>query len=240
MRITLLDGFEFRCSDVVVDLSSGAQRLLAFLALHERPICRAFVAGTLWIDATDERAAANLRSTLWRLTPPVRSVVASHGNALALAPGVEVDLWEARATARRLIEDERNPTSEPAPLGPGGSSLALELLPDWYDDWVLLEREHQRQLRLHALEALCRRLTVAGHFGEAIDAGLAAIAAEPLRESAHRTLIRVHLAEGNYGEALRQYEGFRTLLDQELHLRPSPEMVRLVCDLLPANPQITV
>ena len=42
-----------------------------------------------------------------------------------------------------------------------------------------MERERFHQLRLHALEALCDRLTTAGRYGEAIDAGLAAVTAEP-------------------------------------------------------------
>jgi DNA-binding SARP family transcriptional activator len=69
---------------------------------------------------------------------------------------------------------------------------------------VLVERERFRQLRLHALEALCRRLTGDGLHAEAVDAGIAAIAAEPLRESAHRALMSAHVAEGNRGEAMRQ------------------------------------
>ena len=53
------------------------------------------------------------------------------------------------------------------------AALKGEILPDWYDDWLLLERERIRQLRLHALEAIrCTRLTAAGRFGEAIEAAL--------------------------------------------------------------------
>ena len=57
-----------------------------------------------------------------------------------------------------------------------------QLLPDWYDDWVAVERERLRELRAHALEALCHRLTAAGRFGEATEAGLAVVRDEPLRE----------------------------------------------------------
>jgi DNA-binding SARP family transcriptional activator len=106
-------------------------------------------------------------------------------------------------------------------------TLVGELLPDWYDDWVLLERERYRQLSLHALEALADRLTGLARFGEAADAALAAIAGEPLRESGHRALIRVHLAEGNPSEALREYDRFRQMLDG-LGLAPSPRLEELV------------
>jgi DNA-binding SARP family transcriptional activator len=79
---------------------------------------------------------------------------------------------------------------------------SLELLPGWYDDWVLLERERTRQRLLHALEALSREHRAAGRCAEAVEAALVAVNAEPLRESAHRELLESHLAEGNWVEAM--------------------------------------
>ena len=102
------------------------------------------------------------------------------------------------------------------------------MLPDWYDDWVLLERERFRQVRLHALEVLSRRLADQGRIGEAIDAAILAVTIEPLRESAHRAVIVLHLEEGNVGEAMRQFETYRTLLARDLGLEPSPALARLV------------
>jgi DNA-binding SARP family transcriptional activator len=107
-------------------------------------------------------------------------------------------------------------------------ALRGDLLPGWYDDWVLLERERLRQLRMHALEAVARRLGEAGRYGDALQAAYAAMRAEPLRESAHRIVIRLHLAEGNVCEARRAYEQFRVLLADELGVQPSEQMARLV------------
>ena len=104
--------------------------------------------------------------------------------------------------------------------------LAGDVLPDWYDDWIVIQRERFRQARLHALR-LRRTLVHRGRYESAIDVGLAAVAGEPLRESAHRAVILVHLAEGNRSEALRQYELCRRLLKEQLGLEPSPETERL-------------
>ena len=62
----------------------------------------------------------------------------------------------------------------------------------------------------------------------ALEAGLAAIAIEPVRESAHRTVIEVYIAEGNAGCALRHYHRYRGLIRRELGVGPSREMVQLV------------
>jgi DNA-binding SARP family transcriptional activator len=65
-------------------------------------------------------------------------------------------------------------------------------------------------------------------FGPAIEAGLAAVYAAPLRESAHRCLIGVYLAEGNQAEALHEYRAYRDTLHDELGLEPSRRMEELI------------
>jgi DNA-binding SARP family transcriptional activator len=87
---------------------------------------------------------------------------------------------------------------------------------------------------------MCARLTSTGRFGEAIDAGLAAVHGEPLRESAHYILIKAHLAAGNRCEAARQYERCRRLLLDELGLEPAPALRRLLSVLPPARDAVAV
>ena len=223
-RLTLLDGFQLVCDDRAVALPHGAQRFVAFLALNRRPLLRPYVAGALWPETLDERAHANLRSTLWRLHRCNGELVEAQGNQLQLGADVSVDLHEAQVLARRVLDGTPGETR----LGLALATLARDLLPDWYEDWVLIEREQFRQLRLRALDALCERLTGRGRTGEALEAGLAALAGEPLRESAHRALVRVHLAEGNVGEAIRQYRLCRRLLREQLGVGPSEQMEELV------------
>ena len=224
IQLRLLDGFGLSCDGQSVALASSAQRLVAFLALNDRPLPRVYVAGILWIDASERRANGSLRSALWRVRLPGVDVVEVTGDHLRLGPDVAVDVRNAADQATRLLD----PSSTCLETDFDESPFCGELLPGWYEDWVLIERERERQIRLHALEALCERLVVKGRFGKAINAGLAAVNAEPLRESAHRVLIKAHLAEGNPGEALRQYRMYSELLHDELKLEPSPRMKDLL------------
>ena len=223
-RVGLLQGFELFSEGELVTLPLSAQRVVAFLALHDRPVHRLYVAGTLWLNSTETKANACLRTALWRLRSPECHVVEATPTHLELAKNVEVDVRVTKAAAEQAIGHAIAPGDDAASV----LYRAGELLPEWYEDWVLVEREQFRQLRLHALEALCVDLTAAGRFGEAVRAGLAAIKGEPLRESAHRVLIGTYLAEGNPGEALRQFRRFRRQLDEELSLEPSPLMLDLV------------
>jgi DNA-binding SARP family transcriptional activator len=219
----LLAGFGVEVGGEEVPLPVSAQRVVAFVALHERPVLRPYVAGTLWLDSPEARAAGSLRSALWRIQRHAPALVAADAHMLQLGPCVRVDLREAEKLARSELAGS---SSRIAP-----QALALDLLPDWYEDWALLERERFRQLRLRALESRCTRLTAAGRLGEALEAGLLALAGEPLRESAHRALVRVHLAEGNAAEAFRQFRLCRRLLLEQLGVEPSPRMLELVAGL---------
>lgn len=227
VMLHLLHGFTLRVGWRPVPLMWSSQRLVALLALMERPLSRAYVAGTLWPETTDARAGANLRSSLWRVQQTCGDLVASSSQRLCLAPGVGVDLQEAVLGAHRMLDssDKCADILNVETL----SVLSSDLLPDWYeDDWVVVHRERYHHLRLHALEAMCERLTAARRYGEAVEAGLAAVRAEPLRESAHQALVKVHLAEGNRYEATRQYQSCRRLLRNELGLEPSPGLQALL------------
>ncbi|MGY1690619.1 AfsR/SARP family transcriptional regulator [Geodermatophilus sp. SYSU D01105] len=229
-RITLLDGFSLQTVRPVSrllgeDLPRGIQRLVAHLCLSARPQ-RAAIAGILWPDVPEGHAQGSLRSALWRLQKVAPGLVETSGGSLSLAHGVRVDVRELDDWARQ-VQDPRSCGEMDLP----DVGLSGELLPGWYDDWVLLERERLRQVRMHALEAVARRLADVGRYGDALQAGYAAMRAEPLRESAHRIVIRLHLAEGNVCEALRAYEQFRQLLADELGIQPSEHMARLVRDL---------
>jgi DNA-binding SARP family transcriptional activator len=104
----------------------------------------------------------------------------------------------------------------------------MDLLPGWYDDWVIFERERIRQRLLYALEMLSRRLVAAGRCAEAVEAAMSAVSADPLRESANRVLIEAHLAEGNLIEGRRAYERYRALFLRELSVEPGQYLASLV------------
>jgi DNA-binding SARP family transcriptional activator len=224
VRVRLVGGFELTQGGRPVALPLTAQRVIAFLALHDRPLLRGFVSGCLYTEKSEERAQGNLRSALWRTRQTGLDAVHATGNHLSLRQHVRVDVRESIARARRLIDAGARVDDDDL----DDTLLVNDLLPDWYDDWVLFERERLRQLRLHALEALCMRLTAAGRLAQAVDVGIAMTAAEPLRESAHRVLIEAHLAEGNAVEALRHYRTFAEALWREAGLEPSRRLQDLV------------
>ncbi|QFZ21667.1 AfsR/SARP family transcriptional regulator [Saccharothrix syringae] len=224
--IHLLDGFGLDHDRTRVHVLPGARKLLALLALRETPVSRAVVAAVLWPEATARRAAACLRSTLWRLAVPGAPLVETADDTLRLGAGVEVDFRHACRLADSVAVAGRVPDARAVAL------LNADLLPGWDHPWLSAEQEWWREARLRALEVLGERFRCAGDRHRAHQAAQAAVRSDPLRESAHRTLVELHLAEGNPAQALRQYTAYRVRLRSELGLEPSPEIHRLVRPLL--------
>jgi DNA-binding SARP family transcriptional activator len=141
-------------------LGMATERLVALLASRGKELPRHLIAGLLWPDCAEARARANLRSTLHRLSPPLAELVVSAPTRLRLSRSVVVDLETAAAAGERILAG--TPTGEDLSTRMR-KLLALDLLPDWYDDeWVIADREAFRQVRLHALEILCGTLASCG------------------------------------------------------------------------------
>jgi DNA-binding SARP family transcriptional activator len=218
VQLSLIGGFELTVGSRSVPVRPSCRRLLAYLAVHDQRIRRRVVAGALWPDSPAPKAAASLRSTISRLsrTGDV-ALLRCKADTVALDPEVGVDI--------RLLESH--------PPGPAAvRELSEDVLPDWPDDWLVAVREWHRQVRLHRLESLSTDHLRRGRYYDALRMAMAVVASEPLRESGHCQVIRIHLAEGNVAEAIRQYQMYRHLLYRELGVAPSPRLRGLLAPFL--------
>jgi DNA-binding SARP family transcriptional activator len=221
----LFDGPYVRVDGCRREVPEGSKRLLVYVALRRRRVERRHVAGLLWPVGSDERAAGNLRSALWRLRGADIDLLVVDKCSLHLRDDVAVDVELVGDWAGRLISGTVQP--DELSILPSWAE-ALDLLPGWYDDWVLLERERLRQRMLHGLEALSGQLITVGRFAEAVEAAMVAVAVEPLRESAQRALVTAHLAEGNRVEGRRCFDAYREILRRDLGAEPAADLAALV------------
>lgn len=225
VSLQLLDGFAIVAGEDAVSVPPGAERLLALLALHPHPVARSHAAGLLWFSTSQEEAAANLRSAIWRIRHayPGPELVVAHRFYVSFAAHVRVDARRQGEVAQAVLQSSGGDERVDCQV-----LLDGDLLPDWYDDWVESEREHLKQLRLHALELRAERLTGLGRVPEAVCFALAAVRADPLRESARTALIRAFLAEGNRTDALNQYRSYARLLKRRIGVDPPGRLQDLV------------
>lgn len=229
-ELDLLGGFSVRRWRQPCRVPHGSRRLVAYVALNGS--CeRSEMAGRLWPEASEERAFASLRTGIWRLNRALPGLITRTESLVELTSPVSVDCREQESLARAVLStrelDGAWLQERVHQLWPG------DLLPGWYDDWVVHEREGRRLLRLCSLERAADVFLREDRVHLALAAALEAVRAAPLRESANAVLISVHLAEGNVVDAVRCYEHYCQHLYSELGFHPSPTLTRL----LPGAPQ---
>jgi predicted ATPase/DNA-binding SARP family transcriptional activator len=209
-------------------LSQKAASLLAYLALNKQPShSREELAALFWPDATGAASRHSLRTRLYELRrvlePPGTvpgSVLEADRDRVSLNPGAfTTDVAEFSAAAAVA------PGAEPGDL-----VIALqravgwyrgELLPGFFDPWILAERRRLSALYADVLEQLLEALCETGATAEAIDVAHRLIACDPLNEEAHVSLMRLYAAQGRSAAALDQYRAFCTVLQDELGVEPS-------------------
>jgi DNA-binding SARP family transcriptional activator len=223
-NIHLMGGFHLTRGDRAVSLPLNLQRVVAFTALNEPSLPRSRVIAALWPEAEDGQGASNLRTSLWRLARAAPVLVAER-SALAVAPGVEVDVRRLATLAERAFDGDETSLVETC-------RYHAELLPGWHDDWLLIERERLRQLVVHLLDSAADACIEHDQCGRAVDLAHRAIQLEPLRESSHRTLIRGYLASGDRIAAVAHFRRLAGMLERELGLPPDDTTTTLVVDLL--------
>lgn len=227
LQVRLLGTFQLFVAGKGVRVSASAQRLIALLLLRDQEVPRSTAARVLWPDAPGDRALANVRGALYRLNRLCPDAIETDGTELRIAPFVISDLRHLRQLASRLLISV-DPLSRRELHWAIQCDLSDDLLPEWDDEWLEPERIRLRQTRLHCLERLSVALAENGWYGVAVDTALAAVYADPLRESAHEALIRAHLAEGNRGDALNHYRTYRRTIREELGLEPSDRLEQLL------------
>ena len=238
ISLRVLGKFEVTVNGHSVSLGVMSQRLLTLLAIRSSQVpsghvLRGHAAGRLWPETRTSRAAANLRSAIWRLQQSCSGILDASFYDVRLAPGVSVDIAEVTSVAFGLLVPAADPSAAQLRVAVR-CNLYDDIDPDIGDDeWLIAERERFRQLRIHALEALADRLIAVGSHGAAVEAALGAIRADPFRESARRLLISAYLAEGSQLEARRQYNAYCELLRRELGLRPSTGFAALFGNTTP-------
>ncbi len=214
--LDLLGAFTLRVADIGVCVARSAQPLVALVALHQRADRRT-LAGTLWPDHSEERATANLRAAVWRLPDHGGGILVAEHGTIGLDRRVDCDVHRLKRAAFDLVEHSTFQWTWVVDL----LRLGEELLPDWDKEWLTLEREWLRQLRLGTLDIVTERLIAAGRCSEAVVVAMMAVRDDPLRESSQRLLIEAHQRNSNHNLARRQFETYRSLLRRELDIDPS-------------------
>jgi SARP family transcriptional regulator, regulator of embCAB operon len=224
--LRLMGGWQLLRAGRPMKMALRQQRLLAALALKGEQ-SRSYLADLLWPESTESQAAGSLRESIFLVNRNTPEMLEQAPDSVGLAPRVRVDVRQI-AGRTAMLDDAAGISQQQILL----EDLQAPLLPGWYEDWVTAEQEKWQRLRLSVLERLARLFLAREDIDAAMAAACAALAVEPLRESAQALRMECYLAEGNNAEALRAYRSFSLKLRQELGVSPAPVMSDLLGPLL--------
>ncbi len=247
MRIKLFGNLRisFEGSPVAAVNTSRLQSLIAYLILHgDAPQPREHLAFLLWPASSESQARTNLRQLLhhlkralpaecssletthfavrWRQHETCEIDVADFQKALAAATS-------ARAQNQRALEIQSLTTAV--------QLYEDDLLPGLYDDWLAPLRDDYRKRVSEALHRLATLLEEQRDYAAAIPCAERLVALDPLGESHHQLLIRLHAANHDRSSALRAYHQCMRVLRREMGVEPGPATVELFERILKADPE---
>jgi len=231
LQIRLLGQFDIRMDGKRVTIPTRAgQSLLAYITLTAgTPHRREKLAGLFWPDTSDESARKNLRQELWR----IRKALAGQNpttdyllaDEYAITFNRNADYWLDATQLERPDLDIESLTS----------NLSLyqdELLPGFFDDWIVLERERIQTIFETKMEQLLSQLVAAERWIAVQEQAERWLALGNTPEPAFRALMLAHGARGDIAKVSSVYQRCIADLDEKIGLEPSAETRALYDGLL--------
>jgi predicted ATPase/DNA-binding SARP family transcriptional activator len=226
LKVRLLGRFEVSRDGKVIAISSRpAQSLFAYLILSAgTPHRREKLAGMLWPDSLEETARDNLRHALWRVRKALESASATrflHADDLGIKFETSADYRLDAAELENLGE-----TATAQELIDALDQYQGELLPGFYDEWVVLEREHLSSIFEHHMARLMSLLQEEKRWLDILEWGERWIKLGQKPEPAYRALMFAHAAKGDMSKVAATYERCVKSL-REFGVEPSEQTRKL-------------
>jgi DNA-binding SARP family transcriptional activator len=232
LQIRLLGQFDVRLDGKRILIPSRAgQSLLAYLVLTAgTPHRREKLGGILWPDFSDDAARKNLRHELWRIRKAISTQQPTAADyllaeELAITFNRQAEYWLDAAQLERPELD----------LGSLISNLSLyqgELLPGFYEDWIVLERERVRGILDAKMEQLLAQLISAERWMAVQEQAERWLSLGHTVEPAYRALMLAYGARGDMAKVSSIYQRCMDELDEKFGLEPSAETRALYDGLL--------
>jgi DNA-binding SARP family transcriptional activator len=212
--------------------------LLAYLAYHpDRPHAREALIERLWPEQPARSGHANLSTALSVIRRELATGDLRAPILLADRAGVQLNPAAVTTDVRQFEAALEAAARADAPSERAQRWVeAVELhrgplLADFCEGWVLQERPWLEGRYFETLGKLLLHLERQGEIRRALLLAQQGVRLDPLREEAHRDLMRLYAAAGQPAEALRQYEELRRRLDLELSSAPEAATLALVRDI---------
>lgn len=222
LEIRLSGKFEVKRDGKPITISSRiAQSLFAYLVIsagtsHRREK----LAGMFWPDLPEEKARAYLRHEIWRVRKALCGGSTTdyvQADNIGISFDSSANYWLDVNPMKQLNGASTIIESADALLHYRG-----EVLPGFYDDWVIAEREQVQAIYEQAISRMLKSLEDEERWSEILAWGERWISFSPGAESAYRYLMIAYDSLGDRARVASTYERCKAAL-LDLGLEPSQE-----------------
>lgn len=248
LQINLFGSFQLFFDDTPLRFAYAKQAaLLAYLAMANcQPVMRGKLGLLLWPDKPPESVQVNLRKVLSSLRQLLKQPASVPPLLLFADDTVQInpesDVWlDVAAFQARLADCAAHRHRHAASCAPchrarqqagdlyRGAFLDGFVLEDsdTFEAWSTQWREALHIQALDTFQALAEYNWQRGRTQEAYQSVRRLLDLDPLHEEGNHLAIMCQAEEGQVGQALAHYEGFRRLLQHELGVAPSPTLQRV-------------
>lgn len=224
LEARLLGRFEVLVNGGPVQIPSRpAQSLFAYLLLNAGVAHRRErLAGLLWPDSDEENARSNLRHALWRIRRSLdaagtATVLSADDLSVTVADGSQ--LWVDAAVLHGF--DKSAPATDA--LRQRAAAYGGELLPGFYDEWVILERERLKGIFERTMQQLLDRLLDEQRWADVSEWGEHWISVAQSPEPAFRSLMVAAAVRGDISGVVAAYRRCAGALKTDLGVEPSEQ-----------------
>lgn len=226
LEVRLLGAFEVRYKEGLIYIAGRhEQSLFAYLLLNSNIYHRREkLAALLWPDSSDEAARENLRHVLWRIrkalpSPPMLEYLLT--DDLAITFNASTNLWLDVSILKAAGECKHADE-----LIEALSVYKGELLPGFYDNWVILEREYLNYIFEHNMARLMSILRSECRWLDILEWGERWLSLGQKSEPAYRALMQAYMEKGEMSKVADTYTRCVRSLG-ELGLEPSEQTKKL-------------
>jgi len=232
LQIRLLGQFDLHLDKKRITIPTRlGQSLLAYLALTAgTPHRREKLAGTFWPDTSEESARRNLRQELWRIRKAL-SIQQNGGIDYLIADEFTISFNRSSEYWLDVAQVER-PDADLESLSRNLSFYQGDLLPGFYEDWVLLERERIQSIFDTRMGQLLDQLIATEHWTVVQEQAERLLTLGNTFEPAFRALMLASGARGDMAKVSSLYQRCIAELKEQFGLEPSAETRALYEGLL--------
>lgn len=228
LEVRLLGQFDIALDGVPIEITSrSSQSLFSYLILNPNTAYRREkLAGQFWPEASESNARNSLRQALWRIRRAFHPG-ANEESDFFIADGFTIG-FNPNANyvldADLLKEDQASSAED---LIQAVSAYKGELLPGFYEEWIVLSRESLQVAYEHKMHLLLEKLVAAEAWQDVIKWGEHWIAQGQVPEIAYRGVMIAHGGLGDTSKVAAVYQRCVEALREELDVQPSAETTRV-------------